>query len=252
MSIHAALTHVTHYRYARLVTLSHQLVRLRPAPHCRTPIISYAMRVEPDGHFVHWQQDPQSNHIARLTFPNHVRELRIEIDLVAEMSVYNPFDFFVDTEAEHVPFTYSDWQHAELQPFLRAAPASPLFTSYLGTIDPAGMRTVDFLVALNQRVHKDIGYVIRLDPGVQTPDHTLELRKGSCRDSSWLLVQLVRHLGLAARFVSGYLIQLTADVKALDGPSGPEQDFTDLHAWCEFRTQHGWRERHRLATQAKG
>jgi uncharacterized protein (DUF2126 family) len=233
VSIHVALTHVTHYRYDRPVTLSHQLVRLRPAPHCRTPIIAYTMRVEPAGHFVHWQQDPQSNYIARLTFPNLVREFRIEVDLVAEMSVYNPFDFFIDAEAEYVPFTYSDWQRRELQPFLHTNPPKAKFAEYLGSIDLAGMRTIDFLVALNQRVHKDVGYVIRLDPGVQTPEQTLVLGRGSCRDTSWLLVQLFRHLGFAARFVSGYLIQLTADTRALDGPSGPEKDFTDLHAWCE-------------------
>ncbi len=233
MSIQVALTHVTDYRYERPVAVSQQLVRLRPAPHCRTSIISYAMRVEPPGHFVHWQQDPQSNYIARLTFPNPVRRLRIEIDLVAEMSVYNPFDFFVDAEAEHVPFSYSDWQRRELQPFLHTDTPSPLFAKYLGSIAMSRMRTIDFLVALNQRVKNDVGYVIRLDPGVQTPEQTLGLRSGSCRDTTWLLVQLLRHLGIAARFVSGYLIQLTADTKALDGPSGPERDFTDLHAWCE-------------------
>ena len=233
MSIQVALTHVTDYRYERPVAVSQQLVRLRPAPHCRTSIISYAMRVEPPGHFVHWQQDPQSNYIARLTFPTPVRRLRIEVDLVAEMSVYNPFDFFVDAEAEHVPFSYSDWQRRELQPFLHTETPAPLFAKYLGAIEMSRMRTIDFLVALNQRVKNDVGYVIRLDPGVQTPEQTLGLRRGSCRDTTWLLVQLLRHLGIAARFVSGYLIQLTADTKALDGPSGPERDFTDLHAWCE-------------------
>jgi uncharacterized protein (DUF2126 family) len=233
VSIHVALTHVSHYRYDRLVTLSPQLVRLRPAPHCRTPILSYAMRVDPAGHFVHWQQDPQSNHIARLTFPDQTRELRIAVDLVAEMSVYNPFDFFVDDAAERVPFAYDALQRRELQPFLQADAATPLLSEYLSSIRLEGQRTVDFLVDLNQRLHSHLGYVIRLDPGVQSPDETLQLRRGSCRDSTWLLVQLLRHLGFAARFVSGYLIQLTADVKAIDGPSGPEQDFTDLHAWCE-------------------
>ena len=233
MSIQVSLNHVTDYRYDRPVAVSQQLVRLRPAPHCRTSIISYALRVEPPDHFVHWQQDPQSNYIARLTFPNPVRRLRIEVDLVAEMSVYNPFDFFVDAEAEHVPFSYSDWQRRELQPFLHTETPAPLFADYLGSIEMSRMRTIDFLVALNQRVKNDVGYVIRLDPGVQTPEQTLGLRRGSCRDTTWLLVQLLRHLGLAARFVSGYLIQLTADTKALDGPSGPEKDFTDLHAWCE-------------------
>jgi uncharacterized protein (DUF2126 family) len=239
--IHASLTHITHYRYDRFVALSPQLVRLRPAPHCRTPIVSYAMRVEPLPHFVHWQQDPQSNYVARLTFPGPVRELKVEVDLVAEMAVYNPFDFFVEATSEHLPFDYSDWQARELQPYLHREPLTPLFSRYLASIGSPQGRTVDFLVNLNRRLHQDLGYVIRLDPGIQSIEETLARRTGSCRDSTWVLVQLLRHLGLAARFVSGYLIQLKADERALDGPSGPDADFTDLHAWCEvYLPGAGW------------
>jgi uncharacterized protein (DUF2126 family)/transglutaminase-like putative cysteine protease len=241
VSIHVALRHVTDYQYDRAVVLSPQLVRLRPAPHCRTRVLSYSQRVTPEKHFVNWQQDPQSNYVARLTFPDRVPEFRVEIDLVAEMSVYNPFDFFLEPQAECFPFRYEDWQLRELQPFLAAEDPSPRFAEYLATVSRAPRRTVDMLVDLNQRLQHDIGYVIRLDPGVQTPEQTLTLAKGSCRDTTWLLVQLLRHLGLAARFVSGYLIQLTPDEKALDGPSGPERDFTDLHAWCEvYLPGAGW------------
>jgi transglutaminase-like putative cysteine protease len=242
LAIHVALHHVTAYRYDRLVGLSPQLVRLRPAPHCRTPIVSYALKVEPAGHFLNWQQDPQSNYVARLTFPDRVRELRIEVDLVAEMSVYNPFDFFLEPYAEQFPFVYEDWQMGELQPFLRKEPRTPLFGEYLDAIDiTTPKRTIDFLVGVNQRLQSDISYLIRMDPGVQSKEETLEIGSGSCRDSTWLLVQLLRHVGLAARFVSGYLIQLTPDVAALDGPTGPTQDFTDLHAWCEvYLPGAGW------------
>ena len=241
MSIHVALNHVTHYRYDRLVTLSPQLVRLRPAPHCRTPILSYSQRVTPPKHFLNWQQDPYSNYLARLTFPEKVRELRIEIDLVAELAVYNPFDFFLEPDAEQFPFTYEPGVRQELQPFLRPEPASARLTEYLCSISRARRRTIDMLVDLNSRLSRDIGYVIRLDPGVQSTDTTLDLRTGSCRDSTWLLVQLCRHLGIAARFVSGYLIQLTPDVASLTGPSGAAHDFADLHAWCEvFLPGAGW------------
>ena len=241
VSIHVALNHVTHYRYDRPVSLSAQLVRLRPAPHCRTRILSYSMRVEPAQHFVNWQQDPQSNYLARLVFPERTSEFRVEVDLVAEMAVHNPFDFFLAPYAERIPFHYEATESVELAPFLVKAAATPGFADYLAKSPRAPMRTIDFLVALNQRVANDIRYLIRMEPGVQTPEQTLQRAAGSCRDSAWLLVQLLRHLGLAARFASGYLIQLTADLKSLDGPSGPPADFTDLHAWCEvYLPGAGW------------
>jgi uncharacterized protein (DUF2126 family) len=241
MSIHVALNHVTHYKYDRLITLGPQVVRLRPAPHSRTRILSYSMRVLPARHFLNWQQDPQSNYLARLVFPEPTREFRVEIDLVAEMAVLNPFDFFVEAYAENYPFSYQAEEAHELAPFLQPAADGARFAAYLAAIDRTPRRTIDFLVQLNQQLQKDIRYLIRMEPGVQTPEETLATAAGSCRDTGWLLVQLLRHLGLAARFVSGYLIQLKADVKSLDGPSGTEQDFTDLHAWCEvYLPGAGW------------
>ena len=241
MSIHVALNHVTHYRYDRPINLGPQIVRLRPAPHSRTRILSYSMRVEPATHFVNWQQDPQSNYLARLVFPDKTTSFRIEIDLVAEMSVLNPFDFFLEPSAENYPFAYEPEVAHELAPYLVKSELTPLFQRYLDSIPRDKMQTTNFLVALNQRLQKDISYLIRMEPGVQTPETTLTNGSGSCRDTGWLLVQLCRHLGLAARFVSGYLIQLKSDVKSLDGPSGTEVDFTDLHAWCEvFLPGAGW------------
>ena len=241
MSIHVALNHVTHYRYDRRVGLSPQVVRLRPAPHCRTPILAYSMRVEPAEHFVNWQLDPFSNYLARLVFPLPTEELRITVDLVAEMAVYNPFDFFLETSAEHYPFTYETALRHDLEPYLKPDPLTPLLRAYLDSIDRRRVRTIDFLVELNRRLHRDVRYLIRMEPGVQSPEETLHRGSGSCRDSGWLLVQILRRLGLAARFVSGYLIQLRPDVKSLDGPSGAEHDFTDLHAWCEvYLPGAGW------------
>jgi uncharacterized protein (DUF2126 family)/transglutaminase-like putative cysteine protease len=241
MSIHVALNHVTTYTYDRRVGLSPQVVRLRPAPHCRTPILSYALRVEPGGHFINWQQDPFSNYLARLVFPDKTTELKITVDLVAEMSVYNPFDFFLEPSAEKFPFRYDGALHHDLLPYLAKEPATGRFAEFLKTVDRRERRTIDFLVELNQRLQGDIRYLIRMEPGVQTPNETLERAAGSCRDSGWLLVQTLRHMGLAARFVSGYLIQLKPDVKSLDGPSGTEVDFTDLHAWCEvYLPGAGW------------
>ncbi len=241
MSIHVALSHITHYQYDRLVKLGPQVVRLRPAPHSRTKVLSYSLKVEPAGHFVNWQQDPFANYQARLVFPEATREFKVTVDLVVEMAVFNPFDFFLEPQAEKFPFKYTEVQARELAPYLVAQPATPLVKEYLSKIDLKPQRTIDFLVGLNQQLQSDIQYAIRMEPGVQTPEETLALAKGSCRDTGWLMVQLFRHLGLAARFVSGYLIQLKADVKSLDGPSGAEQDFTDLHAWCEvFLPGAGW------------
>ena len=241
MSIHVALNHVTHYRYDRRVALGPQVVRLRPAPHCRTPILSYSLRVEPVDHFVNWQQDPFANYLARLVFPQKTTEFKITVDLVAEMSVYNPFDFFLEPSAENFPFSYEEGLKRELAPYLVAGELTPLFKAFVDSVPRKTQRTIDFLVGLNQRLQSDISYLIRMEPGVQTPEKTLENRSGSCRDTGWLMVQALRHMGLAARFVSGYLIQLKPDVKALDGPSGAEADFTDLHAWCEvYLPGAGW------------
>lgn len=241
MAIHVALSHITHYRYDRPVRLGPQVVRLRPAPHSRTKVLSYSQRIEPAQHFINWQQDPFANYQARLVFPEPTTEFKITIDLVVEMAVHNPFDFFLEPHAETVPFQYDEAQRRELAPYLATEPVTPLLKAYLAGVDRGEQRTIDFLVAINQRLQRDIDYTIRMEPGVQTPEQTLKLKKGSCRDSGWLLVQMLRHLGLAARFVSGYLIQLAPDVKALDGPSGPEKDFTDLHAWCEvFLPGAGW------------
>ena len=242
MSIHVALNHVTHYRYDRAINIGPQTVRLRPAPHCRTRILSYSLKVLPAEHFINWQQDPQSNHQARLVFPEKATELRVEVDLVAEMSVINPFDFFLEPHAETWPFDYDDPAlERELAPYRVTAPLTPLLAHYVDATPREPLPTVSFLVALNQRIYDDVDYLIRMEPGVQTPEETLTKRSGSCRDSAWLMVQVLRHLGLAARFVSGYLIQLAPDVKSLDGPSGPEADFTDLHAWCEvYLPGAGW------------
>jgi len=241
MSIHAALSHVTHYRYDRPVNLGPQVIRLRPAPHCRSKVVSYSLKIEPATHFVNWQQDPFANYQARLVFPEKTREFKVTVDLVVEMAVYNPFDFFLEPSAEKFPFKYDNLLKQELAPYLAADPLTKRLKACLARIDRKKRRSIDFLVDVNQMVHHAISYTIRMEPGVQTPDETLKLGSGSCRDSAWLLVQLLRNVGLAARFVSGYLIQLKSDVKSLDGPSGTEVDFTDLHAWCEvYLPGAGW------------
>jgi uncharacterized protein (DUF2126 family)/transglutaminase-like putative cysteine protease len=241
MSIHVALNHKTIYKYDRLVTLSPQVIRLRPAPHARTAIHSYSLRVTPATHFINWQQDPYSNYLARVVFPQLTREFVVEVDLVAEMTAINPFDFFVERSAENYPFKYEEVLARELTPYLITEPAGPALQKLIAATKKSGIRTTDFLVELNMRINSMVKYTIRLEPGLQTCEQTLGLASGSCRDSAWLLVQLLRNHGIAARFVSGYLIQLKPDVASLDGPSGTSVDFTDLHAWAEaFIPGAGW------------
>jgi uncharacterized protein (DUF2126 family)/transglutaminase-like putative cysteine protease len=237
MAIRVALQHKTSYHYDRLVSLSPHEVRLRPAPHARTPILSYSLSVAPHEHFINWQQDPYGNYIGRFVFPEKSGTLEFTVDLVADMTVINPFDFFVEKYAEVFPFKYPAQLGIELGAYLKTDEQGPLVQKWVSSARKEMLASPqainNFLVAINQRLQGDIAYLLRMEPGVQTPEETLEKASGSCRDSAWLLVQILREMGLAARFVSGYLIQLTADQTALDGPSGTAVDFTDLHAWTE-------------------
>ncbi|MBF0286999.1 MAG: transglutaminase family protein [SAR324 cluster bacterium] len=233
MTIQVALKHETHYQYDRLITHHPHLIRLRPAPHCRTPIQGYSLQVKPKEHFLNWVQDPYGNFLARIVFPEKVNEFKVTVDVIANMTVINPFDFFLEDDAEKFPFSYEASLKNDLAPYLEIKENGTLLKEWVADNRLPPMRTNDFMVEINRRLQQDIRYLIRMEPGIQSCEKTLDSRSGSCRDSAWLLAQILRHMGLATRFASGYLIQLTADVKSLDGPSGPEQDFTDLHAWTE-------------------
>jgi len=241
MSIKAAIYHLTHYKYDRPVVLQPQIIRLQPAPHSKTKVLSHSLRVSPANHFVNVQQDPYGNFLTRFVFPEPVTELKIEVDLVADMTIYNPFDFFVEESAEIWPFQYPEDIRADLSIYMQPEPVGPLLQAFINGIDKTPMNTVNFVTAINASIQQHIAYIVRMETGVWTPEETLGNKRGSCRDSSWLLVQTLRNLGLAARFVSGYLIQLKPDLVSLDGPAGTDHDFTDLHAWCEvYLPGAGW------------
>ena len=246
MSIHCSLLHKTSYHYKRPVQLGPQVVRLRPAPHSRTAVTAYSLKISPENHFLNWQQDTQGNFLARLVFPEPVKSLEIEVNLIADLSPINPFDFFTDKEAENYPFEYPKELHEELRPFLAIDAedaSSDELIAFQETINlPEKLTINEFMVKVNQAISETVGYTIRMEPGVQSPHETLLKRTGSCRDSAWLLINLMRRLGVAARFCSGYLIQLKADLKPTDGGAeGPSEDFTDLHAWAEvYLPGAGW------------
>ena len=215
------------------MTLGPQVVRLRPAPHCRTPILSYALKVVPTKHSIHWQQDPFANYQARLLFPEKTPEFGVEVDLVAELVPINPFDYFLEPDAATYPFQYSAALARDLEPYRALQSAGQLLQRFLNGVSRAPRPTPGFLVDLNQRVRDEIGYTTRLEPGIQSCEETLGNRSGSCRDSGWLLVQILRRLGFAARFVSGYLVQLASDEVPRDSVA--------LHAWAEvYLPGAGW------------
>lgn len=241
MSIQVAIRHRMTYAFDRLVSLSPHVLRVRPAPYSRTNISAYSLTIRPGDHFINWQQDPHNNYLARLVFPERARELSIEVEVIADMVAINPFDFFLEEDATDIPFTYDDELSVSLAPYRLLDEKSPLLDQWIRSVDLTPTPTIDFLVALNQRLAAEIDYIVRLEPGVQTCEETLRLGRGSCRDSAWLLAMILRRLGLASRFVSGYLVQLKADVESLDGPSGPDEDFSDLHAWTEvYLPGAGW------------
>jgi uncharacterized protein (DUF2126 family)/transglutaminase-like putative cysteine protease len=233
MAIHVAIDHSTRYQYDRAVRLSPHLIRLTPAPHTRTPLHEYRLDIEPANHRLYWQQDAFGNIIARAVFPEPIHELHVRVRIVADLTVINPFDFFMEEYAEHYPFEYDAALKHELSPYFELTESGPQLMQWLSEERRDKQHMIDFLVGVNARLQKRINYTVRMEPGIQTCEETFERSLGSCRDTGWLLVQILRHMGIAARFVSGYLVQLTADEKSLDGPSGPEADFTDLHAWCE-------------------
>jgi transglutaminase-like putative cysteine protease len=241
MKMKVSLRHVTQYQYSQEVQLGPQLIKLRPAPHCRTPISSYQLTIKPSAYFINWQQDPFSNHVARLVFTEKTNFFEINVELTAELKTINPFDFFVEPSAEHHPFKYEANLIAGLSPYLETEPCGPLFQEFINSIPQEKRRTIEYVVYLNQLVFNKVRYMVRLEPGVQSTEETLKLNSGSCRDSSWLLVQLCRHMGIAARFVSGYLIEATADWHNLNSPTESQENVAELHAWCEvFIPGAGW------------
>jgi uncharacterized protein (DUF2126 family) len=241
--VRVLLQHRSRYIYPRPTTLGPHLIRLRPAAHARARIESYGLRVTSPGE-VRWQQDPAGNFVARAGWGEaRVPELEVAVELAVDIRPVNPFDFTLDGEADDTPFDYGPLVQ-ELAPYLDASDKAfaigKLGESFLDSLPRAG-RTVPLVVEINRLVSKHIRYVIREEPGVWTPEETLANGRGSCRDSAVLLIAALRSRGLAARFASGYLVQLTDEGMLPDQPRGVTRDVVDLHAWAEvFLPGAGW------------
>jgi transglutaminase-like putative cysteine protease len=235
MPVIAKLHHITRYTYAKPVRLGPHILRLRPAPHCRQPILDYQLKIEPDNHRLTWYQDPHSNWLARAIFFDASDTLTIRVTCTLDMAAINPFDFLIDDEATLYPFRYSDDLTRDLIAYRAHEPCGPRLAAFTAPMQHQTMSTIDCLVHLNQRIHSAITYIKRKEAGVQNPEETLRLQSGSCRDSTWLFIISARHLGFAARFVSGYLI----DVGSSDAPA--HHDESELHAWAEvYLPGAGW------------
>ena len=231
------LEHCTRYAYDRAVWLSAHEVRLRPAAHTRIPIESYKLGISPTDHDLRWYQDLYGNWVARALFPSATRELRIEVGLLATLIEVNPFNFYLAESARSFPFSYSDEERLALTACLQPEPAGPLLAAWLDAMRQrlcgVSMGTIEYLVDINRSIAADIRYLTRMEPGVQTCEQTLIEASGSCRDSAWLLAQILRHSGLAARFVSGYLVQLHDSTRVEQPLQSAAHDSLALHAWCE-------------------
>jgi transglutaminase-like putative cysteine protease len=237
------LMHRTCYAYERAVWLSPHEIRLRPTAHARTPTFDYVLALAPAEHKLKWQHDPYGNWVARVVFGAATPQLVIDVTLDAILVPHNPFDFYVADNAWNFPFAYTPEERHALQPYLQREEGGSRLLAWMERMRRrllgAPIDTIEFLVAVNHWVSEEVRYVRRDEPGILSCEQTLEAGSGSCRDSAWLLAQVLRHADIATRFVSGYLVQLGAADARL--PAGHEPDALALHAWCEaFIPGAGW------------
>ena len=238
MPTSVALHHRTTYRYGGPVMVGPQTIRLRPSPITRAVIRNYALTISPEPAALRWFQDASGNVIARALFGAPADTLEFTVGLEAELGEANPFDFVLESDAVTWPFRYPAALALDLVAYQAAEPIRPWLAALLGTFSLQEQPSVQLLVGLNHLIFDKITYITRMEPGVLSPEQTVRDGAGSCRDVAWLLVAIARSLGFAARFVSGYLIQL---VDAAAPAPGLETDKVDLHAWAEiFMPGAGW------------
>lgn len=223
--------HETLYSYSRPVFLSPQIFRLKPSAHHCATIKDYNLSLEPGLHELNWIQDAYGNSIARAIFPNLVNYMKVDVSFSIEPVDFDPFSFYLDIEASNYPFEYDLETRKALCPYFDQEIPGVLLSNFINGLNKVNIPITQFLVALNNRLFNEIRYTERDEPGIQSCEQTLSSSLGSCRDTAWLLVQVLRHLNLASRFVSGYLVETGNEIT----------DRVSLHAWAEvFLPGAGW------------
>jgi transglutaminase-like putative cysteine protease len=199
------------------------------------------LKIYPQEHYLTWRQDIHGNFLARVNLPTPTEYLKIEVDIIAYLKPINPFDFLLEDYVINYPFAYCYQEQKELAAFLEITESGKMLQEWVEIHRQKDIYTINFVSFINGELAKDISHIIRLEEGIWSCEETLSRKMGSCRDSAWLLVQILRHYGLAARFVSGYLIQLKPDIPPLDGSTILEEDTAGLHAWTEvYLPGAGW------------
>lgn len=215
--------HHTIYRYDTSVTFSPHYLRLKPQESDVCDTLSYTLDVSPPCS-VYWSEDIIGNHVAKCIFSTPSDILDIRTVLEVSLGEKNPFAFIVDEYAENYPFAYRPYEQNGLQYYLQVQEQGELFTQWVARFSPLSMYVVSMLREVANAIAMEIRYEKRHEPGYLPAEQTLAEKQGSCRDTAWLLMQTLRALGLASRFVSGYLLQPEDDVPDVD---------IEYHAWVE-------------------
>jgi len=203
------ITHTTHYRYAQPVALGEHMMQFRPRDSHDLRVLATDMRVNPDPVDVRMFQDAYSNSIAMIQPQSPATELEVVCKSSVEHTGTRAVDFPMSERARKFPLAYGAEERLVLHHYLRPFyddPSGLLQTwanQFVGPDETTGTR--ELLVEMTEFIRNNMHYHVRLKPGVQTPYDTLRLNSGSCRDFATLMIEAVRRLGYAARFVSGYL-----------------------------------------------
>ncbi|WP_432694981.1 transglutaminase family protein [Marinobacterium sp. YM272] len=227
------IKHSTWYGFNGEVTLDPHWLRIRPRVDHDIRILSATLTLTPPASNVRWYRDVENNSVAVVDFDQPCTELEILSEVELEHFDQQPLDFMVEDYAVDYPFNYLDEDRVVLAPYFAMTESSDALRAWIANIWDGGeaLQSYTLLRRLCDAIENGFEYKVREEVGVQAPEETLSLGSGSCRDFANLYIAAVRHLGFAARFVSGYLFV----------PPGPEF-FGTTHAWAEvYIPGAGWK-----------